>query len=58
MLHPLTEPEWQTNEGIAQRLNEVIALVNALLSDLAEQGYTLQRVEAVGEGQRWMVVEQ
>lgn len=58
MLHPLSEPEWQTNEGIAQRLNEVIAVLNALLSDLAEQGYTLQRVETVGEGMRWMVVAQ
>jgi len=27
-----------------------------IAADLAEQGYTLQRVETVGEGARWMVV--
>ena len=30
----------------------------AIAADLAEQGYTLQRVETVGEGARWMVVAQ
>jgi len=29
----------------------------AIAADLAEQGYTLQRVETVGEGARWIVVE-
>jgi len=28
MLQSLTEADWQTNEGIARRLNEVIAAVN------------------------------
>jgi len=31
---------------------------NAIAADLAAQGYVLQRVEVVGEGARWMVVEQ
>ena len=30
---------------------------SAIAADLAEQGYTLQRVETVGEGARWIVVE-
>jgi hypothetical protein len=31
---------------------------DAIASDLAEQGYALQRVETVGGESRWMVVEQ
>jgi hypothetical protein len=43
----------ESGQYIGERTNTA-----TIAADLAAQGYVLQRVETVGEGARWMVVEQ